>query len=201
MVFSDRDNTMGLVVDEIIDIVEESANVELAGERPGILGTAIIAEKATDMIDAGYYLTKAFPDWFGGTDLDATGNGEGRRVLLVDDSPFFRNLLTPMLSVAGYDVTTAEDAKKALEMCENGLDIDLIVSDIEMPGMNGFEFAQAVRSGSRWKDIPIVALSSRTSQKDIDRGREVGFSDYVSKTDRDGLLQTLSETLGVTGDA
>jgi chemotaxis protein histidine kinase CheA/ActR/RegA family two-component response regulator len=201
LVFSDRDHTMGLVVDEIIDIVEESANIELAAERPGILGSAIISEKATDMIDAGYYLTKAFPDWFGGTDIDAKGNGEGRRILLVDDSPFFRNLLTPMLSVAGYDVTTAEDGQAALEMCDHGLDIDLIVSDIEMPGMNGFEFAQAVRSGSKWKDIPIVALSSRTSQKDIDRGREVGFSDYVSKTDRDGLLQTLAETLGVTGDA
>ena len=69
--------------------------------------------------------------------------------------------------------------------------------------MNGFEFAQAVNGDSRWKDTPMVALSSHTSPSDIDRGRDAGFVDYVAKMDRRALLNSLSQTLdtGTTGDA
>ena len=58
------------------------------------------------------------------------------------------------------------------------------------------QFAETVRNSTRWQDTPIVALSSHATPKDIDRGRKVGFSDYVAKFDRDALLATLSETLG-----
>jgi two-component system chemotaxis sensor kinase CheA len=195
LVFSDQDHTMGLVVDEIVDIVEDRLAIELAAARPGIIGSAVIAGKATDLIDAGFYLTQAFNDWFG-----AAADGEhqvekGKRILLVDDSPFFRNLLTPLLSVAGYEVTTVDSGDRALGLCEAGQDFDVIISDIEMPGMNGFEFAEAVRSAGRWQNTPMVALSSRATPKDLDRGRAAGFSDYVPKFDRDALLHTLSEAL------
>ena len=194
LVFSDRERTMGLVVDEIVDIVEEYMNIELSDERSGFIGSAIIGEKATDVIDAGYYLTKAFKDWFGSESQYVEGSAESR-VLLVDDSPFFRNLLAPLLSVAGYKVTTAESPDRALELREAGEEFDIIISDIEMPGMNGFDFAEAVKSNDRWGNTPIVALSSHTSPADMARGRSAGFRDYVSKTDRDGLLTTLQETL------
>ncbi len=64
-----------------------------------------------------------------------------------------------------------------------------------MPGMDGFEFAQAVKDGDRWSQTPIVALSSHTTPRDLDRGRQVGFTDYVAKFDREALLTTLSQTL------
>jgi two-component system, chemotaxis family, sensor kinase CheA len=196
LVFADREHTMGLVVDEILDIVEEELAVELVAERPGYIGSAVIAGKATDVIDAGYYLTLAFENWFGTHgELDADENT--KRILVVDDSPFFRNLLAPLLAVAGYQVTTVESADRALGLCEAGEDFDVIVSDIEMPGMNGFQFAEAVRSSARWQNTPLVALSSHTTPKDLSRGREVGFSDYVAKFDRDALLTTISETLSL----
>src|SRR5713101_570410 len=196
LVFADREHTMGLVVDEILDIVEEELAVELVTERAGYIGSAVIAGKATDVIDAGYYLTLAFENWFGPHgELD--GDDDAKRILIVDDSPFFRNLLAPLLAVAGYRVTTVESADRALDLCEAGEDFDVIVSDIEMPGMNGFQFAEAVRSSARWQNTPIVALSSHTTSKDLDRGRAVGFSDYVAKFDRDALLTTLSETLSL----
>ena len=65
----------------------------------------------------------------------------------------------------------------------------------EMPGTDGFAFAEAVRSHGRWREKPMVALTSRTSPGDLDRGRVVGFSDYVAKFDRDTLLKSLSQTL------
>jgi two-component system chemotaxis sensor kinase CheA len=196
LVFADREHTMGLVVDEILDIVEEELAVELATERRGYIGSAVIAGKATDVIDAGYFLTLAFDNWFG-THSELDAEEKAKRILIVDDSPFFRNLLTPLLSVAGYQVTTVESADRALGLCEAGEDFDVIVSDIEMPGMNGFQFAEAVRNSSRWQNTPLVALSSHTSAQDLDRGRKVGFSDYVAKFDRDALLNTLSETLSL----
>jgi len=195
LVFTDRERTMGLVVDEIVDIVEDRVKVELSAKRPGFVGSAIIADKATDIVDVGFYLTQAFNDWFGGEQSDAFGEEGAGRVLLVDDSPFFRNLLQPLLSVAGYDVVCCDSAIAALELCEAGQDFDVIISDIEMPGMSGFEFAEKVKSETRWSRVPMVALSSFATPKDLARGHEVGFTDYVAKNDREAILTTLHETL------
>ncbi len=197
LVFTDRDRSMGLVVDQIVDIVEDEIKVELQSSTPGLVGSAVISGKATDVIDAGYYLTQGFSDWFSAPAVSGTnGSGEKRRILLVDDSPFFRNLMTPLLSVAGYDVTTVESGDAALEIREKGSDFDVIVSDIEMPDMSGFDFARKVKEEGPWQDVPLVALSSHATESDFEKGREVGFSDYVSKFDRDALLETLSQTVG-----
>jgi len=201
IVLSDNTRSMGLMVDEITDIVDEDLDVELKSEVPGLLGTAAVGGKATEVIDIGHYLNLGFADWFksfGGASSEAA---PARRILLVDDSPFFRNLLTPLLSVAGYDVTTAESASNALDLCESGSEFDVIISDIEMPGMNGFEFAEAVRSNSRWRHTRLVALSAHTNPSEIGRGREAGFDDYVAKSDRDALLRSLTETLSSVGGA
>lgn len=200
VVFADGDRSMGLVVDEIVDIVEDRLQVELGTERQGFLGSAIIANKATDVIDAGFYLTRAFKDWFGNAH-DTFEDERQHRVLLVDDSPFFRNLLTPLLTVSGYDVTAVESADEALALSESGEEFDVIVSDIEMPGMSGLDFAQAVRSSARWSTTPLVALSSHAAPRDLERGRQAGFNDYVAKFDREALLLTLQQTIAEKGAA
>ncbi|OSQ39656.1 chemotaxis protein CheW [Thalassospira mesophila] len=191
LVFQDRERTMGLVVDEIVDIVDDVLNVELTSDRDGLVGSAVVDGKATDLIDAGYYLELAFSDWFGTEET----TGEKKKVLLVDDSPFFRNLLTPMLSVSGFKVTSVESAEQAIELKNNGAIFDAIISDIEMPGMNGFEFAESLQNDEAWGEVPIIALSSHTSEEDFERGRRAGFSDYVAKFDREALVSTLIQTL------
>ena len=197
LVFADHQRSMGLVVDEIVDIVDGRLKIELAADLPGIIGTAIIAEKATDVIDSGYYLTMAFPDWFGTSEQQGKQEGKIRRALLVDDSQFFRNLLTPLLSVAGWQVQTAESAEDALHLRDQGQEFDVIISDIEMPGMDGFDLAVAIRSEGRWSNVPLVALSARAGDADFARGREVGFSDYVAKYDREVLVNTLAKTVAI----
>ncbi|MCR9213038.1 MAG: chemotaxis protein CheW [Proteobacteria bacterium] len=202
LVFSDQERTMGLVVDEIVDIVEDHLDVEMASKTDGFIGSAVIREKATDLIDVGYYLEKCFGGWFGAGDTAPYGEeGSRQKVLLVDDSPFFRNMLVPLLSTAGYDVSTADNGMSALELREHGKSFDIIISDIEMPEMDGFQFAEEVLGDERWQDTPIVALSSHTTPQDFDRGRKVGFTDYVAKFDRDSLMQTLSQTLRAGGSA
>jgi two-component system chemotaxis sensor kinase CheA len=195
IVFGEGEQTMGLVVDEIVDIVEDHLSVELGTPRDGLLGSAVIAGKSTDVIDAGYYLKTAFADSSGFGEHLGGAHSSRRRILLVDDSPFFRNLLTPLLSVAGYHVTSVSSGDQALSLCDAGQSFDVIVSDIDMPGMTGFEFAEAVRRKERWSEVPLVAISDRATVQDLDRGRTAGFSDYVGKFDRAALLQTLSETL------
>jgi len=61
--------------------------------------------------------------------------------------------------------------------------------------MSGFEFAENVRAGGPWKDIPIIALSSRTTDADLDRGRVIGFHDYISKTKRTELVDALTNAI------
>ena len=68
-----------------------------------------------------------------------------------------------------------------------------IVTDIEMPGMDGFAFAEAVRADPRTAQMPIIALSSMISPAAIERGRQAGFHDYVAKFDRQGLIAALKE--------
>ncbi|MCW0180685.1 MAG: chemotaxis protein CheW [Zavarzinia sp.] len=195
IVFADGERAMGLAVDEIIDIVEDHLDVELKAERPGLIGTAVVAGQATGVVDVAHYLTQAYDDWFRRSAAEVVTTNRNWSILLVDDSPFFRNMIMPVLSVAGYRVTMAEDAAGALKLREQGTDFDLILSDIEMPGMDGFAFAEHVRHEGRWRTTPIIALSSRTAPADFERGRAVGFADYVAKGDKEGLLQSLRLTL------
>ena len=164
------------------------------------MGTAVIAGQATEIIDVSHYLNRAIGNWFAGK-AGARKSGAPTKVLVVDDSAFFRNMMKPLLSVAGYDVTMVEDAETALGLHEAGRDFDLIISDIEMPGMDGFAFAEAVKDRDRWSQTPIVALSSRADPEDLDRGREVGFSDYVVKSDQDALLDSVSQVLAIRENA
>jgi two-component system, chemotaxis family, sensor kinase CheA len=202
LVFSDDDRTMGLVVDEIVDIVEDRLNVEMTSAKEGLIGSAVVRDKATDLIDVGYYLKQCFGNWFDKGNARPFGEVAVKQsILLVDDSPFFRNMLVPLLSAAGYAVSTAENGADALELREKGNSYDIIISDVEMPEMDGFEFAEQVKRDDRWKETPIVALSSHTRQQDFDRGRDVGFSDYVAKFDRDSLMTVISQTIGAGGAA
>lgn len=200
LVFSDGNRSMGLLVSEIIDIIEDYINIQISSEKAGFLGNAVIRNRATDVIDVAYYINQAHGEWFkdhGDEDFDDEDMKRSRRVLVVDDSPFFRNMLAPLLSVAGYDVTTAENPIKALELQEKGAEFDIIISDIEMPEMDGFAFADRVKNSGngKWKDTPMVALTSHATARDIQRGFDVGFNKYVAKFDRDTLLNTLSQTL------
>ncbi|WP_299816297.1 hybrid sensor histidine kinase/response regulator [uncultured Roseibium sp.] len=191
LVFSDAGRSMGLVVDEIVDIVEDRMNIEVGSERPGVLGSAIVKERATEIIDLGFYLPQAFEDWFMRKEMDIASLT--KKVLFVDDSSFFRNMLTPVLKAAGYDVTTCTGPQQALDLLEDGETFHAVVSDIEMPEINGFEFCESLRRDPRFRQIPILALSSMVTPASIERGRQAGFDDYVAKFDRPGLIAALKD--------
>ena len=191
LVFSDHGRSMGLVVDEIADIVEERLDIEVASDRPGVLGYAVVKGSATEIIDVGHYLPLAFDDWLNRRDMKTAPRP--RTVLLVDDLPFFRDMLSPLIKAAGYQVISVGSAEQALAAAKSETRIDLVITDIEMPDMDGFELASALRANPRTAAIPIIALSAVVSADVIERGRAVGFHDFVAKFDRTGLVAALKE--------
>ena len=191
LVFADDGRSMGLVVDEIIDIVEEHLSIEVASSREGVLGSAVVKGQATEVIDVGHFLPMAFADWFSRKEMRLSSTAQ--TVLLVDDSAFFRNMLAPVLKAAGYRVTVAQNGQEGLAVLRSGNTFDVVLTDIEMPEMNGFEFAEAIRADRKMEAMPIIALSSVVSPAAIERGRQAGFHDYVAKFDRPGLIAALKE--------
>jgi two-component system chemotaxis sensor kinase CheA len=191
LVFSDAIHSMGLVVDEIVDIVEDRLNIEVSSERPGVIGSAVIKGQATEIIDIGYFLPLAFEDWFRRKENQTERTT--RSLLFVDDSAFFRNMLTPVLKAAGYEVTPVAGAREALSLFKSGRRFDVLVTDLDMPGMDGFALAEEVRKEARLADMPIIALSAYGSPESIERGRKVGFHDFVAKFDRQSLIAALKE--------
>ena len=189
LVFIDSDRALGLVVDEIVDVIEDRLNIQVGSANPGTLGSAIVGGKATEILDVAHYLPLAYADWFIRKEKGASGSK--CRLLFVDDSAFFRNLLLPVLKAAGYDVTTAASGTEALEIVERDADFNAVVSDIEMPGMSGFDLVETLRKNPRLADVPVIALSSHSSPAVLERGRKSGFHNFVAKFDRQGLLTAL----------
>ncbi|MDR3529499.1 MAG: chemotaxis protein CheW [Rhodopila sp.] len=194
LVFSEGDRIMGLMVDEIIDVVEDRLDIELAGVRPGLLGTAVIGGQATDVLDTGYWLMQAWEDWFRGVPRQGSALGQ-RHVLLVDDSEFFRQLTVPTLGAAGFRVTAVSSAAEALRLRDAGTKFDAIVSDIEMPEMDGLHFARIVRAGGPWAGLPLIAMTAHADMENARMGREAGFTDYVAKFEREALVASLRTSL------
>ena len=190
LVFTEAGRPVGLAIDEIVDIVEEPLDIELKTEAPGIVGAAILRGKAAEIVDVSHYLGEGL-----GARLDPKSGAGDRamRLLLIDDSQFFRNMLAPLLKASGYDVTLAASAEEALALKDRGAMFDLIVSDLDMPGMDGIALAEQIKADQRWEQIPLIALSSHTSPLLIEKSRAAGFVSYVGKFDRQMLMSTLQD--------
>jgi len=161
----------------------------LTSDTPGLLGSAVIKGRATEIIDLSHFPPLAFDDWRDWK--ERTTDGPARTVLLVDDAEFFRNMLAPVLRAAGYVVTAAASASEALALLDADQAFDCLITDIDMPGMSGFELATVVRSNPRTAEVPIIGLASIVSPEAVERGKNAGLLDCVTKFDRRRLIAAL----------
>jgi two-component system chemotaxis response regulator CheY len=104
-----------------------------------------------------------------------------KHILIVDDSKTIRNLLAFVLKSEGFKVTMAEDGLDGLEKLYNAERVDLIVSDINMPRMDGFSFIKALREQDAYKDVPVIVLSTEGKEHDIATGMSIGANLYMVK--------------------
>jgi two-component system chemotaxis sensor kinase CheA len=102
-------------------------------------------------------------------------------------------MLAPLIKAAGYQVVAVPSATQALATLSSGTAIDVVVTDIEMPEMDGFALATTLRQDPRTAAIPVIALSAMVSTDAIQRGRRAGFHDFVAKFDRAGLIAAIKE--------
>jgi len=103
-----------------------------------------------------------------------------KHILIVDDSKTVRNLVAFIMKKEGFTVTTAEDGLDGLEKLYSNV-VDLVISDVNMPRMDGFTFIKSVREQEAYRDIPIVVLSTEGQEKDIQAGLSIGANMYMVK--------------------
>ncbi len=128
---------------------------------------------------------------------DKAGEQRRTRVLVVDDSLNTREIEKDLLEAHGYQVTLAEDGRDGLHKAI-GAEFDAVLTDVEMPNLDGFALTQALRADERYRDIPIIIITSRQKEEDKRRGIEVGADAYIVKGDfeQSSLIETLKGLLG-----
>ena len=124
---------------------------------------------------------------------------EKTEILVVDDSVTIRKVTTRFLKREGFAVTLARDGVEALQMINEHIP-DLIILDVEMPNMDGFELISILRSNERFEDIPVILITSRTGEKHRQRGLELGAQRYFGKPYReDEIMLAIGELTGSQG--
>ena len=120
-----------------------------------------------------------------------------KKVLIVDDDRVFSSITRKKLSKYSdsFLVLTAHDGRHAVEKLSKNT-ISLVVTDLEMPNMDGFELAEKVKSDSRFAHLPIIALTSLADDEDIEKGTQMGIDDYQIKLDREKLIEAVRIRLG-----
>lgn len=188
-----RDRLFGLMVEEILDIThtEEAMNTDSL-DRDGLLGSIFIDGKTVTVLDI-YSIIAALKLGVG-----AEGNQENRQtrsrktILLAEDSPFFRSTAMKSLREEGYSVVACEDGQAAYDYIRaHPEEIGLLLSDIEMPRMTGWELASRIRDDEALNKIPMMAMTTRYSREDQEKGRQCGFSRYLQKFNRSELLDAV----------
>ncbi len=202
IVFKVKNRELGLMVTPPVDTMEVVLNVdETTLKQPAISGSMIINGHTTLLVDIFEMVKMLNPDWFAREALAAAEmakNGE-KILLFAEDSAFFRNQVKKYLEEDGFKIIEAEDGLLAWELLkERGDDIDLVVTDLEMPNMDGFELTRRIKNDPRFSHLKVIALTSLASDAHIEKGKSVGIDDYEIKLDREKLMTVIRQHLNLS---
>lgn len=189
VVFSYDGRSIGLLVNRIIDIVRAPVDMQMPSTDDFYIGSLIISDKTTDIIDVAHLIHSCTLQH---ATKPSVAGIEALRILYVEDSPFFRNLTVNYFKTIGMNVTSASSASEGLAILSktNG-GFDAIVTDIEMPEMNGFEFAVQLRQIAGNASTPIYAFTSTVNEETLKRAHDSGMKGVINKTNRDALIESL----------
>ena len=189
LVINDGDLTVGLLVDEIVDIIEETLDVQLSSGGYDTIGAAVIRGHAVEFIDVTSYIQGV------ASSVRRQSNKPSARsqVLLVHDDAFARDFLSPMLAAAGYRVTSAASGKEAMQIIDRGAQLDAVVTSVGLPEMTGNELVTAVRRSQADRDVPVIGI---VGQEEVhDEADSDSITMRVQANDRQSLLASLSGAL------
>ncbi len=193
IVFSLTGKEVGLLGTTPLDITEVKISLDRTTlKQKGIMGSTIIGKHTTLVLDMHELVETAFPELFAERERLVQGMDKDFTILLAEDSEFFRHQVTKFIESAGYKVFAAEDGMAAWELLqEKEKEINLVVTDIEMPRLDGFGLARNIRANRRFAHLPIIAVTSLAGEDDFARGKEAGIDDYQVKLDREKLLKSI----------
>ncbi len=201
VVFKVKDREIGLMVTPPVDALEVSLSPDESTLRqPAITGSQIINEHTTLLVDIFEMIKLLNPEWFKQEAQAAAAMSEdGEKIILfAEDSTFFRNQVRTFMEEDGYKVIEAEDGLVAWELLKDRVDeIDLVVTDLEMPNMDGFELTKRIKNAPEYQHLSVIALTSLASEAHMEKGRSVGIDEYEIKLDREKLMAKLRVYLNV----
>jgi len=190
------DRRAAVLVDELLG--EQEVTVKGLGDRLRrvrcVSGATILPEGPVALVLNASSLARAAPGRSAARPADAPA--ARKRVLVVDDSVTIRALEKDNLESAGYEVITAVDGEDGWRVLQQQ-GADLLISDVEMPRMDGLTLTQTVRSSPRFSGLPVILFTTRASDADRARGIEVGADAYMVKSspDQKDLLETIAQLL------
>ncbi|MDJ0784095.1 MAG: chemotaxis protein CheW [Desulfosarcinaceae bacterium] len=197
IVFIVAGREVGLLAIGPVDAMETGLDVDgTTLKQTGIMGSAIINDHTTLLIDMYEIVQTLNPEWFEEQSLPQEEGVGSYSILFAEDSNFFRNQVKGSMEEEGYNVIEAEDGAEAWDLLQqNGDEIGLVVTDIEMPNMNGFDLTRRIKGHPAFGHLPVIALTTLAGEEDVARGKEVGIDDYQIKLDREKLLKSIYEHL------
>jgi two-component system chemotaxis sensor kinase CheA len=193
IVFNVASREVGLLAMGPVDAQEVNLDIDgVTLRQPGIMGSAIINDNTTLLVDI-YEIVKALnPQWFEEPKLPESMEGEAPTILFAEDSSFFRNQVKSSMEKEGFNVLEAEDGLIAWDLLVENADlVSLVVTDIEMPNMDGFALTEKIKGSSAFAHLPVIALTTLAGEEDIARGKQVGIDDYQIKLDREKLMNSI----------
>jgi two-component system chemotaxis sensor kinase CheA len=187
---------VGLLGTLPVDVVQSQAIIDQRTHRqPGIAGSTLIQERTVFLADLHELVTTLHPDWDDtAAEIKQNRAESNLSILLAEDSDFFRAQVKKYLEEDGYTVLAAPDGEAAWSLLLDNLEVvRIVVTDIEMPRLNGLEFAKRIRGDGRTASLPIIAVTSLAGNEDIARGKAAGIDHYQVKLDREQLLGRVRE--------
>lgn len=197
IVFNIANREVGIMAVGPVDATEISVEVDGSTlKQPGIMGSFILGDYTTLLVDVFGLIQVLNPEWISEREVVQTPEGESTTILYAEDSNFFRNQVTGFIEEEGYNVIGAEDGIIAWDLLQKHADeISLVVTDIEMPNLDGFGLAERIRGDNRFAGLPIIAVTTLAGEEDVSRGKAVGIDDYQIKLDREKLMDSVHNYL------
>jgi two-component system chemotaxis sensor kinase CheA len=197
VVFNHGDRSIGILVDQILDIVEDQVTVRQTAARTGLLGSAVIGKKVTDLLDLHTVIQAADHGWFGRQDVRG---GSPATVMVAEASPFIRGLVRNSLEMAGYRVVETADTQAALRELERRK-IDVVLAGFDLPSEGGHSLFKEMHRLPGLARVPAMALTESAEEAQAFREHAQGFNDCQMKFDREAMLHSLARLAGALGTA
>ncbi len=188
IVFTDGDRSVGLLVDQILDIVEENITVRRSADRKGLLGSAVIGKKVADLLDLHAVIQAADERWFGSHENHPS---ERVTVMVAESSAFARGLVRNCLEMAGYQVVEASDTQEALRVLEKRK-IDVVVASADLRPEGGIGLREKMQRVPKFAGIPTLALANTAEETKAHREHLGDTEDYQLKFDREAMLRSVA---------